>query len=146
MLPQEKVLGIDEADDVVQIAFVDRQPREAGHGHGADDFVGGRIDVQGVDFNPRPHDVADGAVAQPQGPACQQLLGRIEQTLMRTRVDQALDVFDGNGLLPALAATQLPEHDGRGNLHGQDQSGDNRQFKGNWHGSTRSTRIGIPLF
>ncbi len=65
VLPQEKVLGVDEADDVVQVAFVDRQPREAGHGHGADDLVGGRIDVQRVDFDARPHDLAHRAVAQP---------------------------------------------------------------------------------
>ena len=47
----EKVLHVNKADDVVEVALVDRQPREAGHGRCSDHFLRRRIDVQGIDLN-----------------------------------------------------------------------------------------------
>ena len=87
MLP-EQVLDVHEADDVVEIAFVHRQPRKAGHRHRAQHFVGRRVDIHRVQVDPRPHDVAHRALAQPQRAERELLLERLDDAFGRAGIDQ----------------------------------------------------------
>ena len=61
-----------------------------------------------------------GAVAQPQGSAGQQLLGRVKHSLVRTGVDQVFDVFQRNRLVARLATNEHPEQG-----VGRDQTAEN---------------------
>ena len=101
---------MDEADDVIEIAFVDRQPREAGHRHGAEDFIGRRIDVHRVEIDPRPHDVADGAVAEPQRAEGEFLFERLDDAFGRAGIDQVFDIVERDGRLCHRVQPHHPQH------------------------------------
>src|SRR5437764_1411996 len=64
----EKILDMDEADHMIQIALVNGQPRESGHRHSADDFIRRRIDIHCIQIDAWPHDIAHGAVTEAQRP------------------------------------------------------------------------------
>src|SRR5438132_1632754 len=77
---QEDVFDVDETNDMVEIAFVDRQPREAGHRDGAHHFLDRRAGIQRVEVDPRPHHVAHGPLAEPQGLDGHFLFERLENS------------------------------------------------------------------
>lgn len=143
VLPQEQILCVYKANDVVQIALVDRQPRKAGHRHRADDFVGRGVHIQSVDFDPRMHDVADGAVANAQGTPGEHLFRRVEHALVSARADQVLDVFDAQRFLVGDATTQAAEHEVRDCLRQPDEWPQNRMYGGNRPGKPLGNRLGI---
>ena len=101
-LLDEQILGVDEADDVVEILLVDGQAGEAGHRHRGDRPLDRRVDLEGLDLHPRMHDLADHAVAEAQGALGHALLGQIDHAGMVAGQDQVLDVLEGDGRL-ALA-------------------------------------------
>ena len=99
ILLAKQILDVHEADHVIEIAFVHGQPRKAGHRHGAQHFLGRRVDVHRVQIDPRPHDVAHRAVAKPQRAECQLLFERLDDAFGRAGIDQMLDVVERHGWL-----------------------------------------------
>ena len=89
----EEVLGVEDADDVVDGAAVDRQARELllpqQHAHGGE---GGRLG-QGHDLRARDHDVADGLVPELDDLVEQALLLPVDDALVGAEVEDALELL-----------------------------------------------------
>src|SRR5689334_21840993 len=65
-LPQD-VFDVYESDDVIEIPFINRQPRKTRHCNDAEHFLRRGIDVDSVDVDSGLQDILHGSVAEPQG-------------------------------------------------------------------------------
>lgn len=80
------------AENVVERAVVDGKSRVACHGDRPEHLAGGRGDVEGIEIDPRPHDVAHGPLPEPQRLDRHRLLHRLEDSLCPPRLKKVLDV------------------------------------------------------
>lgn len=94
----QQILGEQDADDVVAVAFVDREPRVRGFDHVGHQVGDGLRDVEQVHARTRNHDVANGAFGHGQR-ALDHLVGlRVQQVAVMRGFQDGLDAFTVLGL------------------------------------------------
>ena len=94
---------------MVQIAVIDRQARKTGHRHGADHFVGRRIDVERIEIDAQPHDFAP-VLAQAEPLHGDALLDWFDHPLLGASFDEVLDVVQRHAGLQRLIGPQQKQH------------------------------------
>ncbi|MNS97036.1 hypothetical protein D3C72_1313590 [compost metagenome] len=100
----QQILGQQDADDVVAVAFVDGEPRMRGLDHRGHQVGDGLRDIQQVHARTRDHDVADGAFGHGE---------RALDHLVRLRVEQLAFVRGFQNGLDAFAVLGLSAHKGK---------------------------------
>ena len=120
VLPQNILVG-DIPHNVVEAAFVDRQPGIARHRDRPENLLGRGVDVERIEIDAGPHDVADGTFPKAQGLGRHRLFHRLQHPFCPPGFEQVLDVVDGNRGALLLAGPQQEENPRRRDAHQPDQ-------------------------
>ena len=102
---------------MVERPLVDGQPRIAGHGDRPEHLAGRRFDVERVEVDPRPHDVADRPFAEAKRLGRHRLLHGLENALCAARLEKVFDVIHRHGWPILLVGAQHDQHRRRGGAH-----------------------------
>ena len=86
---------MDEAEDVVERAFVDRDARALGGGKDGHDFFEGGLDREDMEVGARNHDFADLKLTQLDGALNEFFFARGEQTALAHLSNEDLQLFGG---------------------------------------------------
>ena len=117
----EHILQRHVAEDMVERPLVDGKSRVAGHRDGTDHLGRWRLDVEGIEVDSRPHDVAHAPLAEPQRLGRHRLLHRLEHSFRPSGLQQVLDVVDRHARLVLSVGAEQEEHRRGRDAHAPDE-------------------------
>jgi hypothetical protein len=113
-LLEEDGFGVDEAEDVVDLAVEDGDFGEVGLAEEGDEGVGGILDVEGDDIDARGHDITNFEVGDAEDFLEELVFGDVDDALFFGHFEEFVEFLGGEGGFVAAGADEAVEgaHDG----------------------------------
>ena len=108
---RQQVLGVEHADDVVDVLLVDRDARVALAHDGLDDLAQRGVDLERDHVHARDHDLVGALLAELEHAADHLLLLGLDGALLGAALDEDAQLLAGDGLVGHVAHAEQARHE-----------------------------------